>query len=320
MGDPSSSRSPEEVWPKYTHPASRQGEGKMNRHFKWQVMVPYIFLLPQLLLVGAFAFYPLVYNLILSFQDVGMISRGFVGLDQYSLLLKDEIFWTSLKNTIYYTIGTVPLTTIVALLAAFALNQQIAGKKFLRTVYLFPYLISWVVIGLVWQWMYSTNYGIFNHLLNLVGLPGLRWLQDPKMTIPSIIIASVWHDLGYYMVIFLAGLQSISPIYYEASMIDGANKWDQFRRITLPLLKPILFIVLVLSMINAFKVFDQIYVMTGGGPGRASLMLVNYILSVALTEMRLSYAAAISIVLFIIIMILTVLQRVFFKDSDTEVA
>jgi len=287
--------------------------------FKKQMLTPYIFLMPQLLLVGIFAFFPLVYNLIMSFQEIGMISRGFVGLDQYVNMFEDEVFWTSLKNTFIYTMGTVPLTTLFSLVVAVGLNQKIAGKKIFRTIYLFPYLTSWVVVGLLWQWMYSTNYGVLNKLLNLIGLPSLAWLQAPALTIPSIIIASIWHDVGYYMVIFLAGLQSISPIYYEASTIDGANSWKQFRFVTLPLLKPIIFIVLILSMINSFKIFDQIYVMTGGGPGRASLMIVNYIYSVIITEMRLSYASAISIFLFLVILILTALQRRMFKDSDMEV-
>jgi ABC-type sugar transport system permease subunit len=187
---------------------------------------------------------------------------------------------------------------------------------FFRTVYLFPNLVSWVVIGLIWQWMYSVNYGVLNQALRALGLQELRWLQDPTLTIPSIAIASVWHDLGYYMVIFLAGLQSISPTIYEAARIDGANAWAQFRLITVPLLRPILFLVLVLSMINSFKVFDQIYVMTGGGPGRASLMIVNYIISVAMEEMRMGYASAISVALFAVTLTLTVLQKRVFRGND----
>jgi multiple sugar transport system permease protein len=288
----------------------------MRRHLKGKFFIPYLFLLPQLLLVGLFALYPLLYNLLLSFKEEGMFPQGFVGLDQYVLILQDEIFWTALRNTLYYTLGTVPLTVGVSLIAAFGLNQPIRGKNILRTIYLFPNLISWVVAGLLWQWMYSNNYGILNQVLNWFGLPGLEWLQNPKLTIPSLVIAGVWHGLGYYMVIFLGGLQSIAPVYYEAALIDGAGKWAQFRWVTLPLLKPIIFIVLILTMIHSFKIFDQIYVMTGGGPGRASLMLVNYIYSVIVTEMRLSYAAAISMVLFLIIMGLTILQRQLFPDSD----
>jgi ABC-type sugar transport system permease subunit len=291
----------------------------MKRRFNREFFTPYLFLLPQILLVGIFALYPLLYNLLLSFQDEGMFSRGFVGLDEYVEIFADPIFWIALRNTLYYTVGTVPLTAGLALLAAFGLNQSIRGQRILRAIYLAPYLISWVVCGVLWQWMYSNNFGICNQVLNWFGLPGLAWLQNPALTIPSLIIASVWHGLGYYMVIFLAGLQSISPVYYEASLIDGASKGKQFWMITLPLLKPILFVVLVLAMISSFKVFDQIYVMTGGGPGRASLMLVNYIYSVIVTEMRLSYAAALSMVLFLIIMGLTIFQRQIFPDSDAEV-
>jgi ABC-type sugar transport system permease subunit len=284
----------------------------------WRKSIPYLFLLPQLILVGAFALYPFIYNIILSFQKFSLTGSKFVGLQNYRELFQDRIFWTTLKNTLHYTLGTVPLTTLLALLAAIGLNQKIRGRAIYRTAYLFPNLISWVVIGLIWQWMYSVDYGFFNQILRRLGFSEVKWLLNPKLTIPSIVVASVWHDLGYYMVILLAGLQSISESYYEAASIDGANTWQKFKSITLPLLRPMLFIVFVLSMINSFKVFDQIYVMTNGGPGRASLMIVNYIISVALEEMKLGYASTISVILFIVIFVLTIIQKMIFKDKELE--
>ena len=288
---------------------------------KKQILIPYLFLFPQLLLLGAFSIYPFLYNLYLSFHEVGITeilngSGSFDGFGQYAKLMHDEIFWISLKNTFVYTIGALPVTVIGSLASAMALNNKIVGKKILRVAYLFPYLTSWVVVGLLWQWMYSNNYGIFNKILNCFGLPGLGWLQDSFLVIPSIIVTSAWHNLGYYMVIFMAGLLSIPNEFYEASMIDGANKWQRFRLITLPLLKPIMFMVLVLATINSFKIFDQIYVMTGGGPGSASLMMVNLIFSSAINEMKSSYAAAMSIVLFLIIVIFVIVQRRIFRSSD----
>ncbi len=284
----------------------------------WRLSIPYLFLLPQLILVGAFSLYPFLYNLVLSFQDFQFNGSQFVGLSNYSSLFVDPVFHQTFINTVIYSIGTVPFTAVIALLAAIALNQQIKGRALFRTAFLFPNLVSWVVIGLIWQWMYSVDYGVFNQILGFFGIHGIRWLQDPKLTIPSIIVATVWHDVGYYMVIILAGLQSISPSYYEAARIDGANAWQQFKSITLPLLKPILFIVVVLATINSFKVFDQIYVMTSGGPGRASLMIVNYIISISFQEMRLGYASALSMLLFLAILGLTVIQRLIFKDKDVE--
>ncbi len=284
----------------------------------WRVGVPYLFLFPQLILVGTFSLYPFIYNLVLSFQEFRFNGSQFIGLSNYTELFADPVFRQSLINTFIYSLGTVPLTAILALAVAIALNRKVKGLAIFRTAFLFPNLVSWVVIGLIWQWMYSINYGVFNQILNLLGLHSVRWLQDPRMTIPSIVIASVWHDLGYYMVIILAGLQSISPSYYEAAKIDGASAWQQFRAITLPLLKPILFIVVVLSTINSFKVFDQIFVMTSGGPGRASLMIVNYIISLAFGEMKLGYASALSMLLFVILFVLTIIQRVVFKDKDEE--
>jgi len=284
----------------------------------WRFSVPYIFLLPQIVLVGTFSLYPFVYNLILSFQEYRFNGNQFIGLSNYTNLFADPVFRQTVINTCVYSLGTVPLTVFVALFAAMALNQKIKGRAFFRTAFLLPYLVSWVVIGLIWQWMYSVDYGVFNQFMNFLGLPSIRWLQDPKLTIPSIVVASVWHDVGYYMVIILAGLQSISPSYYEAAGIDGANAWQQFKSITLPLLKPILFIVVVLSVIHSFKVFDQIFVMTAGGPGRASLMMVNYIISLITEEMRLGYASALSMVLFMAIFVLTIIQRLIFKDKDVE--
>jgi ABC-type sugar transport system permease subunit len=283
-----------------------------------QLGIPYLFLLPQLILVGLFSFYPLFYNLMISFQEFGFDGNQFVGLSNYCDLYADPVFWRTFANTLYYSIGTVPLSIGLALAAAIGLNQPIRGKVAFRTIYLFPNLLSWVVIGLIWKLMYSVNYGIFNQILNFFGLKSIPWLQDPALTIPSIIIASVWHDLGYYMVIFLAGLQSIPPACYEAAKIDGANAWNQFRRITLPLLRPILFVVLVLAVINSFKIFDQIFVMTSGGPGQASLMLMNYIIQLTTVELRMGYASAVSVVLFLVILGLTVIQRKLFNDHGME--
>ncbi len=292
------------------------GDQMRSRKPRWRIGAPHLFLLPQLILVGLFSLYPLLYNIVLSLEEFGLAGSRFAGLENYRRLLADPVFWVSLKNTTYYTLLTVPPTTALALLAAVGLNQRLRGMAFFRTVYLFPNLVSWVVIGLIWQWMYSVNYGVLNQALRALGLQGLRWLQDPTLTIPSIAAASVWHDLGYYMVIFLAGLQSISPTIYEAARIDGAGAWAQFRLITVPLLRPILFLVFVLAMINSFKVFDQIYVMTGGGPGRASLMIVNYLISVAMEEMRMGYAAAISVVLFGVTLALTTVQKRLFRERE----
>jgi multiple sugar transport system permease protein len=284
----------------------------------WRMSVPYLFLFPQLVLVGAFSLYPFIYNLVLSFQEFRFSGSQYIGLSNYTNLFADPVFRKTLMNTCVYSIGAVPLTIILALSAAVALNQKIRARALFRTAFLFPNLVSWVVIGLIWKWMYSVDYGVFNQILGFFGVHGIRWLQDPSLTIPSIVAASVWHDVGYYMVIILAGLQSISPSYYEAAKMDGANAWQQFYSITLPLLKPILFIVAVLSMIHSFKVFDQIFVMTSGGPGRASLMIVNYIISLSIDDMKLGYAAALSMILFLAILGLTIIQRLIFKDKDLE--
>jgi multiple sugar transport system permease protein len=290
----------------------------MPRRFTRQRLTPFLFLFPQLVLVALFAIYPLLWDMVLSLESSDFVHTSFVGFDQYIAAVHDNVFWAALRNTTWYTLGTVPLTVVAALAAAEGLKHSLAGKEVLRTVYLFPYLTSWVVIGLIWKWIYSVTYGPLDILVGFFGIPAINWLGNPSLTIPSIIVASVWHELGYYMVILLAGLNSIPLAYYEASVIDGANAWARFRYITLPLLRPILFVVVLLSMINSFKVFDQIYVMTNGGPGRASLMMVNYIYSVVIDGMNMSYGAALSVILLVVILVLTVAQRRLFRENGAE--
>jgi ABC-type sugar transport system permease subunit len=279
-------------------------------------LAPYLFILPNILVVLLFAIYPLVSNLIISFSGGNILSPTFIGFDNYTHLFQDESFWISLKGTVYYTLLVVPVTTGLSLILAIGLNRTIPLRNFLRASYLLPHLISWSVVGLIWKWMYSPTYGIFNHLLELVKLTPSRWLLDPLLTIPCLAFTGIWAGIGYYMVIFLAGLQGIPSTYYEAAKIDGANSWQQFRDITLPALKPITSLVMILSMISSFRVFEQIYVMTGGGPGRASFVMVLYIFIKGFEEFNIGYAATLSIMLFLILMLFTILQQRLFGNKE----
>jgi multiple sugar transport system permease protein len=194
------------------------------------------------------------------------------------------------------------------LAVALALHQKLKGVAWIRTIYFLPVVTSWVVVALVWKWLLNPQFGVVNLLLAKVGIDGPGWWTDPSWSMPSVILASAWKDVGYAMILFLGGLQGIPEEYYEAASIDGANAWQRFRLITLPLLSPTCFFVLVISLINNIQVFDQVWVMTGGGPVNSSSVVVQQIVQNAFSYSRMGYAAAMSWVLFAIILVITVVQ------------
>jgi multiple sugar transport system permease protein len=205
-------------------------------------------------------------------------------------------------------VGYLPLVYIGGLLLALALNQRVRGLSFFRAAYFLPVVTSWVVVALMWKWLLNPDSGMVNFALGLVGIKGPGWWTDPGWAMPSIILASAWKDLGFVMVILLAGLQSIPEDYYEAASVDGAGRWARFRRITLPLLTPSSFFVLVISLINSFQVFDQVWVMTGGGPAGSSSVVVEQIVRHAFSYQQMGYASAMSWLLFAVILVVTVFQ------------
>jgi multiple sugar transport system permease protein len=204
--------------------------------------------------------------------------------------------------------GYVPGVTVVALLVALALNTKLRGLVLVRTAFFLPVVSSWVAVALLWSWLFNPRYGLVNYGLGLVGITGPAWLFDATWAMPAIILTSVWKDLGFVMVLFLAGLQTIPDAYYEAAALDGANVWQQLRAITLPLLAPTTFFVTVISLINSFQVFDQVWIMTGGGPAGATSVLVEQIVKHAFSYGQMGYAAAISWVLFALVFCVTCVQ------------
>lgn len=280
----------------------------MVRSLRLKETGPYLFVAPNVALVLAFSTFPLLYGIYLSVHSLTLDATTFVGLQNYPRLVRDPILRVSLTNTLYYVLGSVPLALALALTLAIGLNRRIPMRDALRSMYLLPHLISGVTTGLLWQWMYSPSLGILNGLLSLAGLPPSQWLQNPRLTMLCIILVGVWTQAGYYMVLYLAGLQSIPPEYYDAAAADGAGNWQSFRLITLPLIRPITYLVLIIATLTAFRVFDIIYVMTGGGPGRASLVLVVYMYQQAFNAMNSSYGATIGILLFSIVFLLTLAQ------------
>ena len=268
-----------------------------------------VFLLPSLLPLLAFTVGPMVASIGISGLEWNLISEArFVGLDNYRALADDPVFRASLWHTIQYLAGYLPLVFVGGLSLALLLNRGLKGVALFRSIYFLPVVTSWVVVALVWRWLLSPTGGIVNTALAAIGIDGPGWWTDPSWAMPSVILASAWKDLGFVMVIFLAGLQAIPGEVEEAARVDGASVWQRFRNVTLPLLSPSSFFVVIISLINGFQVFDQVFVMTGGGPAGATTVVVEQVYTNAFRYGQMGYAAAMSWVLFAIILAVTLFQ------------
>jgi len=285
---------------------------KLNR----KALTGYLFILPLISILAIFVLIPVGASLVLSFYKWDIISSPrFVGLQNYVRLVGQDLFWISLKNTFIYTVAVVAIGLVLALSLALLLNETwLRGKTFFRTVYFIPVITSMVVISMIWSWLYSPTYGILNYILKILGLPMQKWLSDPKLAMICIILMTIWKFLGYHTIIFLAGLQGIPEQMYEAAMLDGSNWWQRFRYITLPLLKPTTFFITVMAIIGSFQVFDQVYIMTEGGPLYSTTVLVVYLYNNAFRYFRMGFGCAIAWVLFGIIFIVTLVQLRLFRE------
>ncbi|WP_054027121.1 ABC transporter permease subunit [Bacillus sp. FJAT-28004] len=270
----------------------------------------YLFILPQVIGLIVFHIIPLIWAGYISFTDFDGFGRNnFIAFDNYYSLFKDDELWGSLRNTAYYALLTVGIGVTTALLVALALNVM-KGKRFYRVFYFMPVITSTISMGVIWVWMLNGELGIINYVLSVIGIEGPSWLIDERWVIPSIALVGIWATLGKDMIIFLAGLQGISKSYYEASEIDGASGFKQFWHVTLPLLSPTTLFVTILALINSIQVFDQPYVMTGGGPGKSSYTLVYLIYNQAFVEFNMGRASAVAMILFAVILIITLIQFV----------
>jgi multiple sugar transport system permease protein len=280
------------------------------RKTRRQNLIAYSFILPNLLGFATFTLLPMVFSLGLAFMNWdGANVVTWAGLENFRELLDDETFRIALTNTFYYVIGTVPPTMVVALGLALLLNQPLYGRDFFRTTFFFPYVASLVAVAVVWNMLFNPAMGPVNQFLVTLGVENPpRWTASVDWAMPTVIMASIWKGVGYYMVIYLAALQGIPSYLYEAAEIDGANAWQKFRYITLPMLTPATFFVSVMLTIASFKVFDLILIMTDGGPGRATNVLVIHTYNIAFREFRFGYASAIALVLFVIVLIITIVQ------------
>lgn len=287
-------------------PSPRRNPSRRNRR---EERAAAFFLAPGLLGVLAFVVFPVVFSFAISLTRWDIIGKpGFVGADNYAHLWGDPQFRRYLGNTFVYAGAVVSLGIVIALALALALNLPLRGRNIFRTVYFLPVAVSFVAAGLIWRWMFDPAAGLINYLLGLLHLRGPDWALDPFWAWVSLIVVAIWKSLGYNMVIFLAALQSIPAELYEAAAIDGATGWRRLRHITMPLLTPALFFVIVTSLIFALQVFDPIYIMTQGGPARATTSLVYYLFENGFEWFKMGYAAAIAWYLFAILMIVTLVQ------------
>lgn len=277
-----------------------------DRHeWKWALLL----LLPSLLGVGIFTAIPVLASFGLSFANWNMLSPPkFVGLQNYTELFADPLFWQVMLNTFYYAFAVVLLEIPLALGLAVGMNSSGWVTKVFRTIYFLPVVTSMVAIALVWNWMYDPQYGLINLALSKLHLPTVEWLFNSTTAMPALILMGVWKNVGYSMVLFLAGLQTISEELYEAASLDGATPWQQFLNVTLPQMGPTLFLVSVMSTITAFQVFDPVYIMTQGTPENSTNVAVYWLYQNAFEFFRVGRASAIAYVLFGVILTLTMIQ------------
>ncbi len=306
----------------------KRGMSKLARR---EALVAYLILLPNIVGFAIFIILPIIFNLPISLLEWSGFSpleqAKFVGLQNFVTALNDDLFRKAVFNTLYYTFTSVPIGVALALFFAMILNQKLRGVGVYRTIFFIPVAAMLVATAMVWNWLLDANYGLINFILEYAAnginallasahlpiwkysLPG--WTADPDWAMPAIVLVSIWKSLGFNIIFFLAGLQQIPEMYYEAATIDGASRWQKFWHITLPLVSPTTFFVVVIAIINSFQVFDQVYVMTRGGPTHATTTMVLYLYQNAFSFNKMGYAAAQSWFLFILIMLATLVQLYF---------
>lgn len=283
-----------------------------------------LFLLPSLLIFTIFYFYPMLDAILLSFYKWDRLStpQVFIGLENYIRLLNDPDFWNSLRVTFYYTLGVTVISILLGLVLAVALNQSwLVLKSFWRTLYFLPFVTSTVAAAMVWMLLFHPSFGIVNTILRSLGGQKLNWLVDVRLALSTVMTLGIWRRVGFTIIVYLAALQTIPKDYYESAQVDGAGGWHTFSRITFPLLKPTTIMLCILGLIDSFLVFDQVLVMTRGGPANATMVLGVFLYTNAFTYFKMGYGAAISVITLAIIASITLIQWRFigFGKSEIEV-
>ncbi len=292
---------------------SRPPRPNLWRRFwgRWNQREGYLFVLPSFAHLLLFFLIPLGFSLWLSFHDWrGLVTRDipFVGLDNYRFMMEDTRWWRSIRNTLFYTFVSVPLGMVVSLAIAVVMNLRLRGVYLFRAMFFLPVVTSWVAVSIVWLWVLDGNIGLLNYALGLVGIEGPRWLENPDTAMLALIIIATWKGAGFQMIIWLAGLQGVPAVLYEAAVVDGASVWQRFRFVTLPMLAPTTFFLLITGVIGSFQVFTPVFVMTQGGPRGSTDVAVYRIYERAFVNFDFGYASALAWVLFAFIFVATLIQ------------
>lgn len=275
-----------------------------------------LFLLPYLLIFFIFRVIPSVGGLVMSLFKWNIVGKAkFNGVNNFIRLVKDPYFIISVKNTFLFFAMTLPALVIVSLLLAVLMNQKVRFTHAVRTISIMPYVLIPAVVGIIWNWLYDNNFGILNYYLKAIGIGGVEWLTNENWALFSVAIVTIWSYLGYNMILYLAGLQDISKELYEASTIDGATGFQTFTRITLPLLTPITSMIVTLTLINVIQIFDQIFVMTNGGPGTATLTIVQYLYGSAFQNYDIGYGSTLGVAVLVILVVLIKIKTKLIKDE-----
>ena len=272
-------------------------------------LVAAVMVAPNLIGLLVFMVVPTVISILMSFTDWNLLNTSsFIGLANFKEAFSDPLFWKTLKNTVIYVFWKVPFNIFISLILAVLINQRMYGRTFFRAILFLPMIASSVSVALLWQPLFDMSSGMLNKILTTIGLPPSTWIYDPKTSMMSVVIVALWKEIGYYMVMFLAGLQSIPSTYYEAASIDGASAARKFFSITIPLISPTTFFVMIISIIGSFQIFDLTTVLTAGGPSNSTNTLIMYVYQAGFRFFRMGYASALSTILFVIVLIFTIIQ------------
>ncbi len=304
---------------------NRQSKRKIGKMAQREELAFWLFILPWLIGFIVFSAGPIIASMGISLTEYSILQPPtFIGLENYKQLFVDELFYKAVFNTIYYVGVSVPLGMTLAFLMAIALNQKLSGQTWFRTIFYLPSVVSGIAVALLWGWLLNPDFGLINYLLSLVGIQGPQWLYSTTWAMPSIILMSLW-GVGGSMVVFLAGLQGIPEHLYEAAELDGAGEWGKFWNVTVPMISPVIFFNMIVTIIFAFQIFDQVYIMTSGkgGPANATLVYVLYLYRQGFEYFKMGYASALALILFVIVLGITVFQFsvarrwVYYEGSDS---
>jgi multiple sugar transport system permease protein len=288
-----------------------------RRGFQRKKLLPYLLVSPYLLFVIVFVLFPVLFCFFLTFNKWNIIApMHFIGTDNYTRLFHDRLFWKAIGNTLKFLLLHIPLQLVVSIFLAELLNRKLRAIAFFRSSFFLPVIVSGVVVTILWQQLLGYDAGLINRFLTAIGLQKIGWLMNPDIAIYSIAVMATWKNVGLYVILFLVGLQTVPTQYYEAAKLEGATRWQQFYHITLPMINPTIFMVVILSTIGGFSLFIEPYIMTGGGPMNQTLSAVLYIYKQAFQYYNMGYSATLGFFYAILIMTVVVLQKKFIEKED----